>query len=128
MKEMTMKNQAKTMNEKNEQPINYPSKYNVVLWNNGEEPSGFVAYLLTEIFNYEEDEAFALMMKMYFEGKIIAGSYIKSIAETKMSLAKTLAEKLGQTIAEKLPSLAGIMNCSVAITIEKAEDETGGGN
>ena len=59
-----------------EKQLKYPSKWNVLFWNDDVTPMGFVVYVLSE-------------------GKAVVGSYIKSIAESKMIIAKSMAEKAG---------------------------------
>lgn len=75
--------------------LKYPSKWNVVFWNDDVTPMGFVTYVLSEVFKHEKAIAFDLMMKIHNEGKAPVGSYIKSIAESKMIIAKSMAEKAG---------------------------------
>lgn len=75
--------------------VQHPSKWNVVFWNDEVTPMGFVTYILKEVFHQEEADAFDLMLKVHNEGKAVVGCYIKSIAESKMDVAKAAAEKAG---------------------------------
>lgn len=75
--------------------LEYPSNWNVIFWNDNTTPMGFITYLLKEIFRHEESDAFELMMKIRNKGKVIAGSYLKSIAESKMVFALNASEKAG---------------------------------
>ena len=84
----------------------YPSNWNVIFWNDEVTPMGFVTYILKEVFHQEEADAFDLMLKVHNEGKAIVGCYIKSIAEAKLEVAKSAAEKAGYPLM---------------ITIEKAD-------
>lgn len=78
-----------------EKQLKYPSKWNVLFWNDDVTPMGFVVYVLSEVFKHGDTASFDLMMKIHNEGKAVVGSYIKSIAESKMIIAKSMAEKAG---------------------------------
>lgn len=78
-----------------EKQLKYPLKWNVVFWNDDVTPMGFVTYVLSEVFKHEKITAFELMMQIHKEGKASVGIYIKSIAESKMIIAKSMAEKAG---------------------------------
>lgn len=78
-----------------ENKLEYPSNWNVIFWNDDVTPMGFVAYILKEIFGYNETNAFQLMMKIHEKGSAIAGSYLKSVAESKTTMASGAAEKMG---------------------------------
>lgn len=75
--------------------IEYPSNWNVIFWNDETTPMGFVVYVLKEIFNFEENDAFQQMLKIHNEGSAIVGSYLKSIAESKAMLATKASERAG---------------------------------
>ena len=78
-----------------EKQLKYPSKWNVLVWNDDVTPMGFVVYVLSEVFKHGDTASCDLMMKIHNEGKAVVGSYIKSIAESKMIIAKSMAEKAG---------------------------------
>lgn len=70
-----------------------PKKYHVILHNDNITPMGFVVEILVEIFNMETKDAIALMLEIHTKGKGIAGTYIKSIAESKVTLVRDVAMK-----------------------------------
>lgn len=70
-----------------------PSKYNVVFHNDDVTPMGFVVEILVNIFSMERQKAVELMMEIHQNGKGIAGTYIKSIAEAKIILVREVAVK-----------------------------------
>lgn len=82
-----------------------PSKYNVVLHNDDVTPMGFVVEILVNIFNMDRQASVELMFKIHNDGKGIAGTYIKSIAESKVILVRDVALK---------------SNYPLSVTIEKA--------
>lgn len=87
-----MEAQTQTLSENQ---LEYPSNWNVVFWNDDVTPMGFVVYLLKEVFGYEEVNAFQTMMQIHEKGSAIVGSYLKSVAESKMTLATGAAELAG---------------------------------
>lgn len=82
-----------------------PGKYNVVLHNDDVTPMGFVVEILVNIFNMDRQTSVELMFKIHNDGKGIAGTYIKSIAESKVILVRDVALKA---------------NYPLSVTIEKA--------
>lgn len=92
---------GKIMSEQNESMIlektliKEPYKYKVVFYNDNVTPMGFVTELLIEIFDYTNEKAIALMLEIHHKDKGVAGIYIKSIAETRQSMALDMAKKAG---------------------------------
>lgn len=70
-----------------------PGKYNVILHNDDITPMGFVVEILVNIFSKNRQEAITLMLQIHNEGKGVAGTYIKSIAESKVTLVRDVALK-----------------------------------
>lgn len=75
--------------------LEYPLNWNVIFWNDDSTPMGFVTYLLREIFNHQERGTFGLLMQMHRDGRAVAGTYIRSIAESRMLFATEVAVKAG---------------------------------
>lgn len=73
--------------------IGFPRKYNVVFHNDDVTPIGFVVELLVNIFNHERGEAMSLALEIHQHGKAVVASYIKSIAEAKVTLVREVCEK-----------------------------------
>lgn len=90
-----MKTQMTELKEKTNNLVKYPSKWNVILFNDDVTPLGFVTYILKEVFNHDEVSALELAMKTQKEGNSIVGSYIKAIAESKLLISKNMLDKSG---------------------------------
>ena len=73
--------------------VERPKKYNVILHNDDFTPMGFVVELLVSVFNMEREAATRLMLDIHQNGKGIAGTYIRSIAEMKTSIVRRCAEE-----------------------------------
>jgi ATP-dependent Clp protease adaptor protein ClpS len=70
-----------------------PGKYNVIFHNDEVTPMGFVVEILVNIFSFERAKAVELMLEIHQKGKGVAGTYIKSIAESKATLVRDVALK-----------------------------------
>ena len=75
--------------------VELPGKYNIVMHNDDYTPMGFVIEVLVNIYRKERKEAAKLMLYIHNNGKAVVGTYIKSIAEQKLSLTRDVAEKAG---------------------------------
>lgn len=75
--------------------IAIPGKYNVIMHNDDVTPMGFVVEVLVGVFRKERADAIELMLRIHNEGKGVAGTYPKSIAESKLLLTREIAEKAG---------------------------------
>ena len=73
--------------------IDLPGKYNVVFFNDDITPMGFVVEILNNVFDMEREKALSVMMEIHTNGKGIAGTYIKSIADAKATLVREVAMK-----------------------------------
>lgn len=91
--------------EKQELDLDEPKMYNVILLNDDYTPFDFVQYLLIEVFNKNSQDAIAITNSVHNNGKGIAGTYIKDIAETKSLLANKTAKANGyplETVTEEI--------------------------
>lgn len=70
-----------------------PGKYHVILHNDDVTPMGFVVEILVNIFSFDRQKAVELMLEIHTKGKGIAGTYIKSIAESKTTLVRDVSFK-----------------------------------
>lgn len=75
--------------------VELPGKYNIVMHNDDVTPMGFVVEVLVGVYKKERMDAIELMLKIHHEGKGIAGTYPKSIAESKLLLTREISEKAG---------------------------------
>lgn len=90
---------------KEEIEIDEPDMYNVILINDDFTPFDFVIYVLMDIFNKNAEEAWKITNNVHNQGKGIAGTYVRDIAETKSITTTKLAaanEYPLETVIEKV--------------------------
>jgi len=75
--------------------IEPPPRYNVIFHNDDVTPMVFVVSVLKTIYDMDDKTAFKTMMDVHVHGKSVVGTYIKSIAETKVLLTTQFAESSG---------------------------------
>ena len=64
--------------------LKVPSLYKVILLNDDYTPMDFVIQVLKEIFNKSAAEAYALTMQVHDQGRGLAGTYSREVAEQKV--------------------------------------------
>ena len=69
-----------------------PPMFDVILLNDDFTPMDFVVYVLKEIFNYTNQQANEIMLKVHNEGEASCGIFTKDLAETKSYELKNLAK------------------------------------
>lgn len=84
-----------SIREKTNIKIKEPKKYKVVMHNDDFTPMDFVIYILVDIFNKKEDEAYKIMMTVHKGGKAVVGVYSYDIARTKAEIAMDAAREEG---------------------------------
>lgn len=72
-----------------------PAYFDVIIHNDDETTMEFVVHILMTIFNKSEEEAEYLMLQVHNDGKGIAGTYFKDMAETKAERARREARDNG---------------------------------
>ncbi len=80
---------------KDENVVEIPRLYCVLLHNDHYTTMEFVVYILRSIFDKSHDEAVRIMLKVHQEGVGVAGVYIRSIAELKMDTVHKVARENG---------------------------------
>jgi ATP-dependent Clp protease adaptor protein ClpS len=83
--------------------LKVPSLYKVVLLNDDFTPMEFVIRVLTDIFGKSAAEAFELTQAVHNQGRGVAGTYTKEVAEQKVYETNTAARQYKhplKTIAE----------------------------
>lgn len=69
-----------------------PPLWDVVLLNDDYTPMDFVVFLLVEQFGHNEEQAIQIMLSVHQNGRGVAGTYSRDIAETKAAIAMQLAK------------------------------------
>ena len=90
--------------------VKRPSMYNVILINDDFTPMDFVVQVLTDMFNQTHDDALAIMLEVHHNGRGIAGTFTKEIAEEKSNEAMEVAKQNGyplMTTVEAAPTDGG---------------------
>ncbi len=80
---------------KDENIVELPKLYKVVLHNDHYTTMEFVVYILRTIFNKSYDDAVHIMLKVHREGIGVAGIYIRSVAEAKAESVHKIARENG---------------------------------
>ena len=78
--------------QKEREDLAPPPRYAVVLLNDDYTPMDFVTLVLTKLFEKSQSEAEAIMMDVHKNGKGMAGTYPKDIAETKADQVSNIAQ------------------------------------
>jgi ATP-dependent Clp protease adaptor protein ClpS len=68
-----------------------PPLYKVLIHNDDFTTMEFVVYVLTEVFNRSESDAFRIMLQVHVEGVGVAGVFTYEIAQMKAEKATNLA-------------------------------------
>lgn len=79
---------------KDKQKLERPRRYKVILLNDDYTTMEFVVEVLQGIFKRTPDEAMAIMLNVHKNGMGVAGVYVKSIAETKVTQVHKLAKRM----------------------------------
>ena len=86
------------MAEKQEQRVEPPKLYQVVMLNDDYTPMEFVVLMLQEYFLHDIDTATQIMLKIHHEGRGICGVYSKDVAATKVELVQAAAKRAGHPL------------------------------
>ena len=78
---------------RNEQKVQRPRLWRVLLHNDDYTTQDFVVWVLETIFQKPAGEAFTIMMSVHRSGLGVAGIYTHDVADTKLTATKHLAEE-----------------------------------
>ena len=79
--------------EKQEQRVEPPKLYQVVMLNDDYTPMEFVVWALQEFFLHDIETATQIMLKIHHEGRGVCGVYTKDVAATKVELVQAAAKR-----------------------------------
>ncbi|SHG83946.1 ATP-dependent Clp protease adapter ClpS [Ferrimonas marina] len=79
--------------EKQEQKLEPPRLYKVILNNDDYTPMEFVVEVLTRFFNMNEEKATEVMLTVHYKGKGVCGVFTLDIAETKAAQVNRYARE-----------------------------------
>jgi ATP-dependent Clp protease adaptor protein ClpS len=90
--------QGTVLAERQEQRVEPPKLYQVVMLNDDYTPMEFVVLMLQEYFMRDIDTATQIMLKIHHEGRGVCGVYSKDIAATKVELVQAAAKRAGHPL------------------------------
>ena len=90
--------QGTVLAERQEQRVEPPKLYQVVMLNDDYTPMEFVVLMLQEYFLRDIDTATQIMLKIHHEGRGVCGVYSKDIAATKVELVQAAAKRAGHPL------------------------------
>jgi ATP-dependent Clp protease adaptor protein ClpS len=78
---------------RNEQKLERPRMWRVLLHNDDYTTQEFVVWVLETVFRKPRAEAFTIMMSVHRSGLGVAGVYTHDVAETKLKATRQMAEE-----------------------------------
>jgi len=90
--------QGTVLAERQEQRVEPPKLFQVVMLNDDYTPMEFVVLMLQEYFLRDIDTATQIMLKIHHEGRGVCGVYSKDIAATKVELVQAAAKRAGHPL------------------------------
>jgi ATP-dependent Clp protease adaptor protein ClpS len=84
--------------ERQEQRVEPPKLYQVVMHNDDYTPMEFVVLVLQEYFLHDIETATQIMLKIHHEGRAVCGVYSKDVASTKVELVQASAKRAGHPL------------------------------
>lgn len=84
--------------ERQEQRVEPPRMYQVVMLNDDYTPMEFVVWVLQEHFQRDLETATQIMLTIHHEGKGVCGVYSRDVAVTKVELVQAAAKRAGHPL------------------------------
>ena len=73
--------------------LEYPPRYNVIIYNDDYTPMEFVVMVLEKIFNKKQEEATQIMLHVHKNGIGVCGTFTYEVAESKCKSVMDMAKK-----------------------------------
>jgi ATP-dependent Clp protease adaptor protein ClpS len=90
--------QGTVVAERQEQRVEPPKMFQVLMLNDDYTPMEFVVLVLQEYFLRDIDTATQIMLKIHHEGRAVCGVYSKDVAATKVELVQAAAKRAGHPL------------------------------
>nr|WP_110399480.1 ATP-dependent Clp protease adapter ClpS [Sphaerotilus hippei] len=90
--------QGDVVAERQEQRVEPPPVYQVVLLNDDYTPMEFVVMVLQQHFHHDIEAATHIMLKIHHDGHAVCGVYIKDVAATKVEMVLAAARRAGHPL------------------------------
>ena len=90
--------QGTVLAERQEQRVEPPKLFQVVLLNDDYTPMEFVVLVLQEYFLRDIETATQIMLKIHHDGRGVCGVYSKDVAATKVELVQAAAKRAGHPL------------------------------
>jgi ATP-dependent Clp protease adaptor protein ClpS len=90
--------QGTVLAERQEQRVEPPKLFQVVMLNDDYTPMEFVVLMLQEYFLRDIETATQIMLKIHHEGRGVCGVYSKDIAATKVEQVQAAAKRAGHPL------------------------------
>ena len=90
--------QGTVLAERQEQRVEPPKMFQVVLLNDDYTPMEFVVLVLQEYFLRNIETATQIMLKIHHEGRGVCGVYSKDVAATKVEVVHAAAKRAGHPL------------------------------
>jgi ATP-dependent Clp protease adaptor protein ClpS len=90
--------QGTAVEERQQQRVEPPRAYQVVMLNDDYTPMEFVVMVLQEHFHHGIEAATQIMLKIHHEGRAICGVYTRDVAATKVELVLAEARRSGHPL------------------------------
>ncbi len=84
--------------ERQEQRVEPPRMYQVVMLNDDYTPMEFVVWVLQEYFQRDLETATQIMLTIHHEGKAVCGVYSRDVAVTKVEWVQAAAKRAGHPL------------------------------
>jgi ATP-dependent Clp protease adaptor protein ClpS len=75
--------------------VQEPKQFKVVMHNDDYTTMDFVVRVLMQVFRKSQEQATQIMLRIHNTGKAVCGVYTEEVAETKVTMVKTMAKNEG---------------------------------